>query len=237
MQRKKLGDLDTVVTGGTDRMGGGDGPVLVLLHGFGAPGEDLVSLHRVLRAPAGTRFIFPAAPLSLGLMPSTESRAWWMIDMLKMQQAMERGEMRDLTADVPDGLAEARAKVDAMLDDITRTMTPSWIALGGFSQGAMLSMDVALRSSRKLKGLVLMSGTLLAEREWLPLMSKRKGLPVYQSHGTHDPILPFSIAERLRDEMKKAELAVTFTQFRGAHEIPGAVIDGVGKFLESLAGP
>ena len=82
-----------------------------------------------------------------------------------------------------------------------------------------------------------MSGTLLAERDWLPLMSKRKGLPVYQSHGTHDPILPFSFAERLRDEMKNAGLTVTFTQFRGAHEIPGAVIDGVGKFLESLAGP
>ncbi len=237
MQRKKFGDLDTVITGGTDRVGGGDGPVVLLLHGFGAPGEDLVSLHRVLRAPAGTRFVFPAAPLSLDLMPGMESRAWWLIDMLAMQQAMERGEMRDLTGAVPDGLAEARAKVDAMLDDITRALTPSWIALGGFSQGAMLSMDVALRSDRKLAGLVLLSGTLLAEREWLPLMGARKGLPVYQSHGTHDPILPFSIAERLRDEMKSAGLTVSFTQFRGAHEIPGQVIDGVGKFLESLAAP
>jgi phospholipase/carboxylesterase len=204
------------------------------LHGFGAPGEDLVSLARVLAAPKDTRFVFPAAPIALDLMPGMESRAWWMIDMERMQRAMERGEMRDLTSEVPEGLADARTKVDAFLDEVTRSMNPKWIALGGFSQGAMLSTDVALRSDRKLAGLVLMSGTLLAEREWLPLMPKRKGMRVYQSHGTHDPILPFAIAERLRDEMIKTGLDVKFTQFRGAHEIPGPVVDGVGKFLESL---
>lgn len=231
----KFGDLDAVVTGGTDRNGAGDGPVVVLLHGFGAPGEDLVSLHRVIAAPPGTRFVFPAAPIALDLMPGMESRAWWMIDLERMQLALQRGEVRDLTRDVPEGMAAARAKVDAFLDELTRTMKPSWLALGGFSQGAMLSLDLALRSDRKLAGLVLMSGTLLAEGEWLPLMPKRAGLRVYQSHGTQDPLLPFSIAERLRDEMKRAGMQVTFTQFRGAHEIPGQVIDGVGKLLEGLA--
>src|SRR5580704_2280770 len=53
MKLVKLGDLDARVTGGSDREGGGDGPVVVLLHGFGAPGDDLVPLGRVLAAPRG----------------------------------------------------------------------------------------------------------------------------------------------------------------------------------------
>ncbi len=233
MKRMSLAGLDAVVAGGTDRDGGGEGPVVVLLYGFGAPGEDLVSLSRVLAAPKGTRFVFPAAPLVLPF-PGMDARAWWMIDMERMQNAMARGEVRDLTAQVPEGLTEARSQIDLFLTAIEATMKPSWLVIGGFSQGAMLSMDVALRTSRKLAGVILMSGTLLAEKEWLPLMSARKGLRVVQSHGTLDPILPFAIAERLRDEMKTAGLDVAFTSFRGGHEIPGQVIDGIGKFLESL---
>ena len=60
MRTTTLGQLTVHLTGGTDREGGGDGPLVVLLHGFGAPGTDLVPLWRELRAPPGTRFAFPA---------------------------------------------------------------------------------------------------------------------------------------------------------------------------------
>ena len=63
MNRTILGGLHAVVTGGTDGQGGGDGPVVVLLHGFGAPGDDLVPLTRFLAVPRAVRFVFPAAPL------------------------------------------------------------------------------------------------------------------------------------------------------------------------------
>jgi len=39
MSARKLGGLDAMVTGGADGQGGGDGPVAILCHGFGAPGE------------------------------------------------------------------------------------------------------------------------------------------------------------------------------------------------------
>ena len=44
MREIQLGGLRTRVTGGTDGKGGGNGPLVVLLHGFGAPGNDLVPL-------------------------------------------------------------------------------------------------------------------------------------------------------------------------------------------------
>lgn len=234
MKRVTLGGLECVVTGGTDRAGGGAGPAVVLLHGFGAPGDDLVSLHRVLDVPREVRFVFPAAPIALDMM-GVDSRAWWMIDMVRLQRAMETGELRDLTRDVPEGMAPARTLVTALLDEVDERMRPSHVVLGGFSQGAMLSTDVALRTTRPLAGLVLLSGTLLAESEWLPLMPARHGLPVLQSHGTADPLLPFGLAERLSAELRKAGLDATFLAFRGGHEIPPPVLEELGAFLRRIA--
>jgi hypothetical protein len=36
MTKRRLGPLEAIVTGGSDRAGGGTGPVVVPLHGFGA---------------------------------------------------------------------------------------------------------------------------------------------------------------------------------------------------------
>jgi phospholipase/carboxylesterase len=105
------------------------------------------------------------------------------------------------------------------------------MVLGGFSQGAMLALDVALRSDRPLAGLVLMSGTLLSKNEWSTLMPARRGLPVLQSHGRQDPLLPFSIAEELRDLMVKAELDVRFVPFNGEHGISDGVVQELDGFL------
>ncbi len=228
------------ITGGTDREGGGDGPVVVLLHGFGAPGTDLVPLWRELAVPAETRFVFPEAPLELefeGGLELGDARAWWLIDMQKLEAAVLGGELRDLTRDVPEGMSDARALVSDMLDAVERELhvDGSRVVLGGFSQGAMLALDIALRTERKLAGLVLLSGTLLAEDEWLPLMPRRAGLPVLQSHGRMDPLLPFSIAEMLRDRLTTAGLAVRFVAFNGGHEISGSVLDELGRFVARVS--
>src|SRR5688572_27072150 len=115
MRETMLGELSVRMAGGTDREGGGSGPVVVLLHGFGAPGTDLVPLFRQLDAGAGVRFVFPEAPVSLG--PSyDEGRAWWMIDLARLQLAVISGKRGDLVREVPAGLAAAREKVVGMLD-------------------------------------------------------------------------------------------------------------------------
>jgi phospholipase/carboxylesterase len=235
MEKRAFGPLEATIAGGTDRRGGGEGPVVVLCHGFGAPGTDLVPLGRVLPAPAGTRWVFPEAPLELP--PDfMGGRAWWLIDMMALERAMMTGEVRDLTKQVPEGLAVARASLLEALDAIERELRvpSSRIVLGGFSQGAMLSLDVALHTDRPLAGLVLLSGTLLAEHEWIPRLASRKGSKIFQSHGRADPLLPFSIAERLHDELARAGCDVTWVPFSGMHEIPGVVADGLGAFLQKV---
>jgi phospholipase/carboxylesterase len=218
-----------------------DGLVVVLCHGFGAPGDDLVPIGRALPAPAGTHFVFPEARLSMAQilgMPVAmvgPARAWWPIDMERLEKAMRGGDIRDMSRDVPEGLAESRAALLSLVDALDAEGVPSSrIVLGGFSQGSMLATDVALRDPRPFAGLVIWSGTLLCEAEWLPLMAARKALPVYMSHGDQDPILPFSVAERLRDELVAAGVGVQFRGFRGGHAIPPQVLSDVSAFLGKL---
>lgn len=238
MRQEMLGGLRTTIAGGVDREGGGNGPAVVLLHGFGAPGTDLVSLYRQLSVPREVRFVFPEAPLDLaeelgpGAVPPG-ARAWWMIDVEALQRSMMTGERRDRSRERPAGLDAARARVLALLEEMEHRLdVPSdRIVLGGFSQGAMLGLDVALRTDRPLSGLVLMSGTLIAADEWSPLMPQRRGLKVLQSHGRADQLLPWASAERLSGLLRDAGLDVRFLPFNGGHAIPDSVVDALGRFI------
>ena len=230
-----LGGLKTRLTGGADGIGGGSGPVVVLLHGFGAPGDDLVPLADVLKIPTRTRFLFPEGPLSLSL-GFGDSRAWWIIDMARMQADRAAGRIRDLSQDTPKGLVPAREQMLALLKDVEQKFgaDPRKTVLGGFSQGAMLSCDAVLHADGSYAVLVQLSGNLLAQPVWGPLMPMRKGLPVFQSHGTQDEILPYVGAERLRDALSKSGLAVEWHPFRGGHEIPEPVLQRLGVFLTKV---
>lgn len=219
-----------------------DGLVVVLCHGFGAPGDDLVPIGRALPAPPGTHFVFPAARLSLAEvlgMPEAmvgPARAWWPIDMERLEKAMRSGDMRDMSREVPAGLPESRAALVSLLDALAAEGIGSErIVLGGFSQGAMLATDVALRDPRPFAALVLWSGTFICEDEWLPLMAARKELRVYMSHGEEDPILPFSVARKLEAALITAGVRVQFRAFRGGHAIPPPVLADVAALLAELA--
>lgn len=236
MRLQRLGKLNARITGGTDGQGAGDGPVVVLLHGYGAPADDLLGLGRELPAPKGTRFVFPEAPIELQQMSG--SRAWWNIDMAEFERAQMTGQPRDMTNEVPDGMAEANAQLCSLLDAVQKEMGVSGeqIVLGGFSQGSMLAMDVALRTDRKLAGLVLFSGTLLAKQEWIPLIPARAGLRVVQTHGTVDPILFFGFAEQLKNELKKGGWQCKWVPFHGQHEIPRPALAAVAEMLTDVLG-
>jgi phospholipase/carboxylesterase len=205
---------------------------VVLLHGFGAPGDDLVplggALARVLPAPV--RFVFPAAPIALGGMYGP-GRAWWKIDLDELDREMRAGRLRDRRNDVPPELAAARAAVNELVDSLGNTR----VVLGGFSQGAMLALDVALHRDQPPAGLVLMSGTLLAESEWTPRLPRLAGVPVAMSHGRHDPLLPFAVADELRGKLVAAGARVDWQPFDGGHEIPPPALGAAVRLIAAAA--
>jgi phospholipase/carboxylesterase len=205
----------------------------VLLHGFGAPGDDLVALAEALDAPV--RFVCPEAPIELGGRYG-DSRAWWLLDLARLEEELARGAVRDRRGEVPDGLPEVRGHVMRLIDELKArfSIAAADLVLGGFSQGALLALDVALHRDTPPAGLLLMSGTLIAEAAWQRRMASLAGVPVMMSHGRHDDLLPFSVAEVLRDRLVAAGAKVDWQPFAGGHEISPVVLAAAGKLLHAI---
>ena len=204
---------------------------IVLMHGFGAPGDDLVGL-APLGAKPGTALVFPAAPIELTEFgPQSQARAWWRIDVGRWERAAMKGDLDSVTLEIPDGLASAREQMIAML----AALGAERLVLGGFSQGAMLALDVALHTERALEGLVVLSGTMIAADEWRKRMPARRGLRVFQSHGRADPLLPYVVADKLKNTLTDAGLVVDFHPFDGGHGISPEVARELGGWLRRLA--
>lgn len=238
LETRRIGGLDcrVVTTGGPPWL------VLVLCHGFGAPGDDLVPVGAQLlqlypELLDQVQIVFPAAPLSMDEFGLPGGRAWWHLDMEKLARAVETGEFRDLRRESPPQLPAAR---EELLNLIGRLQGETGLPmqrflLGGFSQGSMLATDVTLHLDEKPGGLMIWSGTLLNEEDWLPRMPSLAGLPVVQSHGRQDPILPFAAAIWLREMLTQSGADVEFIEFQGPHTIPLDAIDAAGQMLARVA--
>jgi len=216
---------------------------VVLCHGFGAPGDDLVAIGAQLLTQFPelldqVQFIFPAAPLSLDSLGIPGGRAWWPLDMDVLNRAMQQRDYSQFRRQCPPQLPAARDKLLDLIQAIQQSSghSNSQILLGGFSQGAMLAMDVALQMSSPPAGLAIWSGTLLNEPEWLERISSLKNIPVIQSHGREDPILPYEAALWLKEMLIEAGANVNFLGFRGPHTIPKEAVSAVGQLLQRLLG-
>ena len=115
------------------------------------------------------------------------------VDLLALQAAQGRGRDNDA---VPEGLAAARERVLAMLDDFDRHegLPRDRVFLGGFSQGAMLACDTVLRSDHPFAGLIILSGSIIAGPEWgSPMARPQRGSPCFRAT---ERTTPYSFTKR-----------------------------------------
>jgi phospholipase/carboxylesterase len=234
VQERRFGEITVRLTGGQDREGGGDGPLVVLMHGFGAPGTDLVGLWRALDVPQVVRFAFPEAPNDIPGMFG--ARAWWMLDMRMAEKALAEGP-RSYADEVPPGMEAATDQIVTMLGQLQTALgVPNErLIIGGFSQGSMAACNAAFTRDVEPAGLIILSGTPVHLSAWRAGMSRRPNLRVLQSHGERDALLSFEAAKELRDAMRAAGLQTEWIPFRGGHEIPLQVLDALAGFLRDLA--
>jgi phospholipase/carboxylesterase len=239
MTSSMTGPLQVHQAGGSDRRGGGDGPAILLCHGFGAPGDDLVSLARVIDVGAGVRWFFPEAPGTVDFGHGMTGRAWWLIDMMRRQQLMLRGRRSELTQETPAGLVEARAALEACIEALVRDhgVKRDRLIVGGFSQGGMLATEVVLHAEEPFAGLVVLSGSLISSDRWAAAAA-RSGprIDAFVSHGRADMVLPFEHGDALRVLLERSGARVTWSPHGGQHEIPQSVVEGLGAFAKRRFG-
>lgn len=209
-------------------------PAILLCHGFGAPGDDLVPLARATDAGRDVRWFFPEAPIALDLGWGMSGRAWWNIDMERWQRLMMTGQAHRLVEETPPGLAESRAALEQTIDALERDhgVHRDRLIIGGFSQGAMITTEVALHAERPFAGLVILSGALISADRWAAAARARAaGIRAFQAHGRRDPLLPFAAAEALHALLTEAGAEVEWAPHGGEHEIPQAALDRLAAFV------
>jgi phospholipase/carboxylesterase len=202
---------------------------LVLLHGYGASPEQWLPYVSTIRRSPDTRLIFPEGPdVRRG-----GGRGWWPLDLASHRDSTG---LPDLTRTRPAGLATAATRVQTLLEEIAAGAgsRPDDLLLGGFSQGGMVSAEIAFRSDTPLKALILLSPTVVDEPSWRDGIPLRRGLPVFIAHGRRDEVLPFSTSARLAETLRTAGLAVTWVPFDGGHDMPRPVIDALNEFLAAV---
>jgi phospholipase/carboxylesterase len=170
--------------------------IVVLVHGYGADGNDLIGLADVL-APALPHVLFlsPDAP---GMTPMG-GREWF---PLTMRDPAEYGR----------GVVAAAPALDAFLTtELSRYgLDESRLGLVGFSQGTMMALHVAYRRPRPVAAVVGFSG-LCADRAPEGL----KPAPTLLVHGTADEVLPAGLTIDAADVLGGAGVPVEW------HLIPG----------------
>ena len=157
--------------------GGAPKQLVVLLHGLGADGNDLIGLSpRWAQLLPDAEFVSPDAPFPCDMAPY--GRQWFSFQTRAPEHILA-------------GVRAAAPILDAFLDDALRArgLADSQLALVGFSQGTMMSLFVGLRRPKASAAIVGFSGRLLAP-ELLPT-DIRSRPPVLLVHGDNDPVVPF----------------------------------------------
>ena len=192
-------------------------PLVLLLHGIGSNEEDLFGLAPYL----DERFLVVSAraPLALGY----GGYGWFNLEITP----------RGMAAD----LAQAKRSLDLLpgfVDELVDAYgaDPGRVYLMGFSQGAMMSLALALTRPEKVAGVVAMSGRLprqVIESE--PDREALKGKPFIVTHGLYDPVLPVENGRAARDYLGALGVALTYREYPMAHEVSAESLRDVAAWL------
>ena len=201
--------------------GGKPSCLVLLLHGLGADGKDLIGLAPYwARLLPSAEFLSPNAPFPCDMAPYGYQ---WFSSQDRSREA------------VLGGVRAAAPILDAFIDEVLaeRGLSPRDLTLVGFSQGTMMSLFVGLRRDEPVAGIVGFSGRLLAPD--LLAQELRSRPPVFLVHGTDDPLVPYTSLAEAEAALKAADVPVeTVTSVGIGHSIDNEGLRRAGLFLKNV---
>jgi phospholipase/carboxylesterase len=198
--------------------GGAARQLIILLHGWGADGNDLIGLapHWARSLPAA-EFLSPHAPFPC---ETGYGRQWFSI--------ADRSAERILA-----GVRAVAPIVEAYVDEqlAARGLDDRALAFVGFSQGTMTALHVALRRAKPCAAVLGYSGRLLGEDMLADELRSRP--PVLLIHGTADEVLPVQAMRQAKTKLEALGIQVEAYERPGlGHGIDEFGLETGRRFLE-----
>jgi phospholipase/carboxylesterase len=186
---------------------------VIWLHGLGADGHDFAPIVPELVAadwPA-LRFVFPHAPVRpVTVNGGLPMRAWY--DIVGFDLVARQDEA---------GIRASIAATEALIArENERGVPDERIVLAGFSQGGAIALSAGLRHAKRLAGIVALStylpiaDTLAAERS-----TANADVPIFQAHGTFDPVVIPPRGSDSRDLLQRLGYRVDWHAYPMAHAV------------------
>lgn len=212
--------------------------LVVLLHGYGADGNDLIELapHWRRQLPR-TAFVAPHAPERIPGMPY--GFQWFSLAGYDPNQ-MRRDPRHtaEIYRRMETGAIAAAGLLDRFLDDeLARYgLPPGRLALVGFSQGTMMALHVGLRRPAAPAAIVGFSGALVGGDRLKDEIACRP--PVLLIHGDADEMVPVTALFGATEGLAQAGITVRWHIAQGlGHGIDPDGLEMAGQFLaQSLGG-
>jgi predicted esterase len=193
---------------------------VILIHGRGSNAADIIGLADSLSPETNT-----SQPKIAWLAPQATLNVWY---PYPFTEPIEKNE---------PALSSALTRIDELVDEALAAGIPyERIALGGFSQGACLSLEYAARSTRRLGYVFAFAGGLIGppKEPRLPIPDL-EGLPIFIGSGTSDPLIGIDLVVRTVSLLRRAGAKVDFEDYPGVgHTVVEREVLAVRKALQSF---
>ncbi|MFQ5588497.1 MAG: alpha/beta hydrolase [Nitrospiria bacterium] len=192
---------------------------VITLHGRGTSGEDLMPIAQEIHL-SHLRWVFPDAPFPF---PDLLGGLMWYSSTAG--SASEVQTSRKLLFDLLDHMTE------------NKQVPPENIALLGFSQGAVMSLDVGLRYPKKIGAIIALSGFLAAPDTLSREKSRAsESVPILLAHGTMDEVVPVKGSRDAQSALLAEGYSPELREYAMGHQIIAEEITLIRNYLMTHLG-
>lgn len=194
-------------------------PVVFLLHGYGSNLHDLLSLSEHL--DPNYSYVAVQAPHKI----REYSYSWFNL-------TYNNGRVNWLNVE------EASESIDQLHTFIktygeSKNIEAENCYAFGFSQGASMALEMAIKYPESLAGVVALSGRLVWDRtEGEHVSEKVCQVDIFQAHGTLDQVIPIEDARKVGEYFSSCP-NFTFKSYPNAHEISRELVMDINSWLEN----
>jgi len=209
---------------------GSNNPIfsIIWLHGLGADGYDLEPIVAELKFmnKKHTRFIFPHAPtIPVTINGGMVMPAWYDIAAPRIDANQDE-----------KGIRYSSAQINYLIDaEIERGIDSKNIVLAGFSQGGAIVLHTGLRYSKPLAGIMALSTYLLLDTSVSKeAAAANKDISIFYAHGTHDPVIPISLAEMSKQFLTELGYNIDWHNYPMEHSVIPQEINDISAWLDKI---